>query len=168
MPNLKEQFSRIYDEYIKKIYRFVYLKVESEDIAQDITSEAFIKGWDKFKSGEEIKNMQAFLFQIARNLVIDHYREKGRVRTISNQELQIPDPRMAVARQSQISSDMAQVKLALSEINEDYQDLIVLRYLDELSIQEIAKVVGKSEGAVRVSLHRGMQDLKKRLENKGF
>jgi RNA polymerase sigma-70 factor (ECF subfamily) len=168
MPNLKEQFSRIYDEYIKKIYRFVYLKVDSADIAQDITSEAFIRGWDKFKSGEEVRNIQAFLFQIARNLVIDHYREKSRVRTISNQELQIPDPRMAVAQQSQISSDMAQVKLALAEINEDYQDLIVLRYLDELSIPEIAKVVGKSEGAVRVSLHRGMQDLKKHLENKGF
>ena len=61
MSDLKKQFSKIYDEHIKKIYRFVYLKVSSEDIAQDIASETFLKAWDKFKAGEEIKNMQAFL-----------------------------------------------------------------------------------------------------------
>lgn len=168
MADLKKQFSKIYDEHIKKIYRFVYLKVSSEEIAQDIASEAFLRAWDKFKAGEEIKNMQAFLYQVARNLIVDHYREKAKVRTISSQEYQIPDPRMAVATEAQVESDMSQVRLALSEINEDYQDLIILRYLDQLSIPEIAEISGKSEGAVRVSLHRAMQDLKKHLEGKGF
>ena len=101
-------------------------------------------------------------------MIVDHYREKAKVRTISSQEYQIPDPRMAVATEAQVESDMSQVRLALSEINEDYQDLIILRYLDQLSIPEIAEISGKSEGAVRVSLHRAMQDLKKHLEGKGF
>jgi len=77
--NLKQEFSQIYDDCIDKIYRFVYFKVNSDDVAQDICSEAFLRGWQAFKSEKKvIDNPQAFLYQIARNLVIDHYREKGK------------------------------------------------------------------------------------------
>jgi len=88
MDNYKEKFSEIYDQYIDKIYRFVYFKVSSEEVAEDITSKVFLKGWEAFQShglGEdrEILNTSAFLYQIARNAVTDHYREKAKIKVIS-------------------------------------------------------------------------------------
>jgi RNA polymerase sigma-70 factor, ECF subfamily len=165
MPNYKKQFSKIYDKHIDKIYRFIFLKVSSQEIAEDLTSEVFIRTWDRFKSGEDIKNIQAFLYQIARNLVVDHYREKGKYQTISVDSVSILDPRPGVEKEAQVDSEMGQVRMALNNINQDYQELIILRYLEELSVAEIASILEKSEGAVRVSLHRALNNLREQLES---
>ena len=63
MNDYTEQFSSIYDEYIEKIYRFVYLKVSSREVAEDITSKVFLKGWETYNSSKHIKNPGAFLYQ---------------------------------------------------------------------------------------------------------
>ncbi len=62
MADLRKIFSKIYDQYINKIYRFVFLKVSSQEIAEDLTSETFLKTWESFKNGTRIENPQAFLF----------------------------------------------------------------------------------------------------------
>jgi len=165
MANLRKQFGKIYDQYINKIYRFIFLKVNSQEIAEDLTSEVFVRSWDKFRTGEDIRNIQAFLYQVARNLVIDHYREKGESRTISAEEIWAPDLRVDLEKEAQIDSEMSQARFALSKINEDYADIVVWRYLDQLSVSEIAKILNKSEGAVRVMLHRALKALKNELES---
>jgi len=165
MANLRKQFAKIYDQYINKIYRFIFLKVNSQEIAEDLTSEVFVRSWDKFRIGEDIQNIQAFLYQVARNLVIDHYREKGESRTISAEEIWAPDLRVDLEKEAQIDSEMSQARFALSKINEDYADIVVWRYLDQLSVSEIAKILNKSEGAVRVMLHRALKALKNELES---
>ena len=167
MANLRKQFSKIYDQYINKIYRFIFLKVNSQEIAEDLTSEVFVRGWDKVRTGEDIKNIQAFLYQIARNLVIDHYREKGRVRTISTEDVSILDPGPSLEEKAQLDSELGQVRFALAKMNEDYADVVVWRYLDHLSTSEIAKILNKSEGAVRVMLHRALKDLRGELPDTG-
>ena len=79
MDKLRKQFSHIFDKHIDKIYRFIFLKVNSQDVAQDLTSETFLRCWEKYRQNQErIENINAFLYQIARILVIDHYREKGK------------------------------------------------------------------------------------------
>jgi RNA polymerase sigma-70 factor (ECF subfamily) len=84
MANPRKEFSKLYDKYIAKIYRFIYLKVNSEEIAQDLCSETFLKGWQAFKNSQnKIENPSAFLYRIARNLVTDYYREKGRTQVVS-------------------------------------------------------------------------------------
>ena len=164
MANLRKQFGKIYDQYINKIYRFIFLKVNSQEIAEDLTSEVFVRSWDKFRIGEDIQNIQAFLYQVARNLVIDHYRERDENRTILVEEIWAPDLRVDLEKEAQIDSEMSQARFALSKINEDYADVIVWRYLDQLSTSEIAKILNKSEGAVRVMLHRALKALKNELE----
>lgn len=164
MANPRKIFSDIYDKYIDKIYRFVFLKVSSPEIAQDLTSEVFLRGWEVFKERKDIKNPPAFLYQIARNLVIDHYREKGKVRVISAEYTQITDPRVNLEEKAVLSSDLDTVRLAIANLNEDYQTVIIWRYLDDLSVPEIAKILDKSEGAVRVSLHRALKSLKDELK----
>jgi len=169
MANPKKRFSKIYDQYVEKIYRFVFLKVNSQETAEDLTSKVFLKGWEAFKKsgnkGEnKIDNPQAFLYQIARNSVIDYYREKGRTQIVSAEfTSQIADPRTNIEETAKTNSDFEIVKQAMQNLKGDYQEVIVWHYLDDLSISEIAKVLNKQEGAVRVMLHRALKSLRNEL-----
>ena len=160
MANPRKIFSKIYDQYIDKIFRFIFFKVNSQEIAQDLTSETFLRGWESFKNGNKIENPQAFLYKIARNLVTDHYREKGKTRIVSADYVKITDPRTNLEEKALARSDLDTIRLALTNLKEDYQNVIIWHYLDDLSISEIAKVMDKSEGAARVQLHRALKSLK--------
>lgn len=165
LDNKREQFSQIYDQYIEKIYRFVYLKVNSEEMAQDITSKVFLKGWESYeKSAETIGNQGAFLYQIARNAVIDFYRDKAKNKVISSELVpQILDKKANLHEKAILSSDVALVKSAILNLKQDYQDVIIWHYLDGMEVPEIAKVMQKPAGTIRVMLHRGLGVLKKEL-----
>ena len=165
--DLRKKFSKLYDQYIDKIYRFIFFKVNSEEITKDLCSETFLRGWEAFKKSkvEEIENPSAFLYQIARNLVIDFYREKGKAQIVSAEYGRIIDPRVNLEERANKSSEFYQAKQALSNLKDDYQEIIVLRYLDDLSVSEIAKIVDKSENAVRVTLHRALKALKNELNS---
>ncbi|MFH1643152.1 MAG: RNA polymerase sigma factor [Patescibacteria group bacterium] len=165
MDTLKQEFSKIYDEYIKKIYRFIYLKVSSEAIAQDLTSETFLKFWKSFqKRGSDIDNSSAFLYKIAHNLIVDHYKKREKQPSISIEDKQIADQNVNLEKGAILSSDMDTVKTVLADINSDYQDIIIWHYLDEFSIPEIALMMDKSEETARVTLHRALKSLKEKME----
>ncbi|MFH1462612.1 MAG: RNA polymerase sigma factor [bacterium] len=161
--NQRKEFSKIYDKHIDKIYRFIFLKVSSQDIAQDLCSETFLKGWEVFKSQKEIDNIQAFLYRIARNLVTDHYRQKGRTQFISTENTPIIDPSPGIEEKVVFNSDLDQVKACLAGLKEDYQNVIIWHYLDDLPISEVAKMFDKSEQTTRVLLHRALKSLKSKL-----
>jgi len=163
--NKRKEFGKIYDKYINRIYRFIFLKVSSEDIAQDLCSETFLRGWESFQGERKIENIQAFLYTIARNLVIDHYREKGRTQVVSAEELAIVDPEPGIDERMAFNSDLGQVKAVLANLNEDYQNVIIWHYLDDLPIQEVAKMLDKSEETTRVTLHRALKALKNELQS---
>jgi RNA polymerase sigma-70 factor (ECF subfamily) len=163
--DLRKEFSKIYDKYIDKIYRFVFLKVNSPEVAEDLTSETFLRGWQTFKiqnSKFRIQNPPAFLYQIARNLVVDYYRQKGRAQVVSA-DYRIIDPRINLEEKANLNSELEKVRRALANLKDEYQDVIIYRYLDELSVPEIAKVMQKSEGTVRVLLHRALAALRNEL-----
>lgn len=166
MANLRKIFGKIYDENVEKIYRFIFLKVNSQEIGQDLTSETFLKGWEAFQNNsKEIHNPRAFLYQIARNLVIDYYRTKGRTETISTEfAVALPDPRPTLEDKAALHSDLEIIKTGLVKLNDDYREVITWHYIDDLSIREIARVLDKSEGAVRVMLHRALETLKNGLK----
>jgi RNA polymerase sigma-70 factor, ECF subfamily len=160
MANQRAEFAKIYDQYIAKIYRFVVLKVSSSEVAQDICSEAFLRGWETFKV-EKIDNPQAFLYRIARNLVIDHYREKGRTQIVSADNLLIIDRNSKFQEKAELDSDMEQIKAKLANLSDDYQNVIIWHYLEDLPIREVAGLLDRSEEATRVLLHRALEALKK-------
>lgn len=172
MDNYKEQFSQIYDQYIDKIYRFVYLKVSSQEVAEDLTSKIFLKGWEAFQSqglgsnGQGIKNPSAFLYQIARNVVVDHYREKGKSKVVTSDFSQIVSQEKNLEEKAIADSDFNEVKLAMQNLKPEYQDIIIYHYIDGMKTPEIAEVMNKPEGTVRVMLHRGLKSLKEELEKR--
>ena len=160
MQNQRAEFGKIYDKYIAKIYRFVILKVSSVEVAQDLCSETFLKGWEVFKQ-EKIDNTQAFLYRIARNLIIDHYREKGRTQIVSSDDLPIVDTNSRIEEKAALDSDIDQIKANLASLSDDYQNVIIWHYLDDLPICDVAKLLDRSEEATRVLLHRALEALRK-------
>lgn len=161
MKNINEQFSLIYGQYIEKIYRFVYLKVNSQETAEDLTSKVFLKGFEAYKEGGDIKNPGAFLYQIARNAVVDHYREKSRIKVIpADFSPEIVDPGTNAQDKAILSADMSIVKTAIQKLKKEHQDIIIWHYLDDMPIDDIAKLLDKPAGTVRVILHRGLKELK--------
>ena len=163
MPNPKEEFSKIYDQHIDKIYRFIFLKVNSQEIAEDLTSETFLKGWKSFQNPQDIENPSAFLYKIARNLVIDHYRQKAQKNTVKVEDFNIIDTRSNLEENAILTSDLNVTMKAMENLKDDYQTVIVWRYLDDLSISEMAEMLQKSEEATRVMIHRAIKKLRKHL-----
>lgn len=163
MPNSKKIFSAIYDQHIDKIYRFVFLKVSSKEVAEDLTSETFLRGWKAFKNPQDIENPSAFLYKIARNLIIDHYRQNDQKKTVPIDNVNVIDNALNLEEKAVLSSELDIIRVALTALKDDYQSVVVWRYLDDLSIPEIAKMLQKSEGATRVTLHRALKELKKHL-----
>lgn len=166
MTNPHKEFSKIYDKCIDKIYRFIFLKVNSQEIAQDLCSETFLKGWEAYKTNPKIDNPSAFLYRIARNLVIDYYRQKARTQFVSPEVVPIIDPNPGIEEKAILNSDLDQIKTVLADLKEDYQNVIIWHYLDDLSIPDIAKMLQKSEEATRVTLHRALKTLREEINKK--
>lgn len=162
-----EAFTEIYDKYVDAIYRFVFFKVSSRQDAEDLTSQVFSKALEYcLKKDSKVSSLKAFLYCIARNTVTDFYRQKQRSEVSLNEEIK-SDPEADVMWSSDQdmetrvgdSLEMRRVREALDLLKEEYRDVIILHYLDELSVREISDVMGKSGGAVRVLLHRAMKSL---------
>ena len=165
IEEIQENFSKIYDQYVTKIYRFIYLKVSSQEVAEDLSSEVFMRTWETYRSeSSKIENIQAYLYKVARNIVADHYRTR-KVRIVSVEEtVDIVDSADSLQDQALVNMEMDRVQKALATIQDDYQNLIIWRYLDELSVPEIAQITGKTEENVRVGIHRALQALKGKVE----
>lgn len=162
----KEQFfSQIYDEHIDKIYRFVFFKVSNEALAQDITSETFTRLWKEISLDKEIKNPLAFLYRVSKNLVIDYYRVKDQNPTnLDILDNVIPDKKQDIEKEAVQNDDMREVKIALAKLSDDYRIAVSMYYIEQEPVSEVAKALNKSQGATRVTIHRGMNQLKKFLE----
>ena len=165
MEEINAYFSEIYDQYVKKIYRFIYLKVSSVETAEDLSSEVFLRLYKHIQDSKPvIENPQAFLYQIARNVIADHYRgQKVQLVSIEKTFIEIEDIGDPTQEQAETSIEMDRIKQALTQINDDYQDLIIWRYIDELTVPEIAQITGKTEENVRVGVHRALLALREKV-----
>jgi len=166
----KKQFAKFYNQHSPKIYRFVYLKVNSQQDSEDLTSEAFFKFWKNLNDNKEkIDNPRALLYKIANNSVIDFYRKKSRTELITDPEdnilTRIKD-KSDLNKEIDLGEDVIQIKEALSNIKEEYKDIIIWHYLDDFSAKEIAQITEKPEGTIRVKIHRALKSLKKAINNK--
>jgi RNA polymerase sigma-70 factor (ECF subfamily) len=154
-----ESFGVLYDRYLDKIYRFVYYKVYAKEVAEDITSEVFQKALEKIKSFDASKGtFSAWLYRIARNSVIDHYR-KGKDDVSIEDTFDVgfdertPETLDAIAALSKVSE-------YLETLTAKQREIIVLRVWEELSYQEIAAITGGSEDSVKMAFSRSIRELR--------
>ena len=156
-----EAYGKLYDLYIERIYRFVYYKVRSKEEAEDLVSDIFLKCWNYLisKPSNGITSFSGLIYKIARNVVIDSYRKKAK-----NNEYPLEAAFMLAeddcTEKIEIKQDVEYLLSLIAKLKYEYQEVVMLRYVEELSIKEIAKIVNKKQTAVRVTLHRAVKKLK--------
>lgn len=161
-----EAFGHLYDHYQPKIYRFVFIKVGDREEAEDLTHQVFLNAWQNIHSYKHRGfPFSSWLYQIARNQVIDHYRTKK-----SNLAIEEVDPEIFAEPASvhiMIDQDIAlqEVQQSVSQLKSDYQDVLIMRFVEELSVRETADAMGKTEGAVKLLQHRALHELRKLLDS---
>ena len=158
-------FEEFYGLYVKKIYRFIYYRINSKQDAHDLTSETFCRAWQSAAQGSKIENLKAFIYRIAHNLVVDFYAQKPKAPLELNEELRetLPEEN-GLEKRMAINSDVEQVKKAIGELPDSYREVLIMRFLDELSISEISQALGKSKNNVYVLIHRALKAIKEELK----
>ncbi len=166
----KEAFIKVYDEYVQDLYRFIYFKVGREAEAQDLTSLVFLKAWQHIQNNSlsDSKTLRALVYKIARHAIIDHYRESSSKLEVSlddeDNPIEIVDESQDLSEDLDRKNNLALLREQLPLLKEEYREVIVLRFVNDLSLEEIADVTGKSRGNVRVILHRALAALKEMVE----
>lgn len=163
----ENEFTKIYKDNLDKVFRFIFLRVDDISTAQDLTHQSFLKLWQS--TNEKIKNKEAFLFQIARNQLIDYYRLKTKkplsLDALEDQGVEIPVT--SFEHHIELTFEMESLKKALKNIKTEYSEIIIWYYVNNLSSKEIAEILNKKEGTVRVLLHRALEALKQQVNKLG-
>jgi RNA polymerase sigma-70 factor (ECF subfamily) len=158
-----DAFGLLYDQYSEVIFRYVYSHLENRLDAEDLTEEIFLRAWRALpKYDERGLPFSAFLFRIARNSLIDYYRQRKVVQSIDDIEVQSHEAGPEEVVDAQIANTDLRKKIA--ELREDYRNVIIFRFLSGLSPEETAQVMQRSVGAVRVLQHRALSALKDLME----
>lgn len=157
-------FGALYDHYITPIYRFVMVKTNHRADAEDLTHEVFLSAWQNLKNYKfQGFPFSSWLYQIARNKIIDYYRTKKIHHSIDDVDENLFEIVGALEGGLDKSIALESVKTALADLSPDQQDVIVMKFIEDLSNEEIAKVMGKSDGAIRLLQHRAVNNLKSKL-----
>jgi RNA polymerase sigma-70 factor, ECF subfamily len=158
-----EAFGELYDRYVDLVYRYVYYRVSSAQLAEDLTSETFLRALRRISSFTwQGRDVGAWFVTIARNLIADHYKS-GRYRlelttddvSESGAALVTEGPEGAVLEAMQNKVLLEAVK----QLGPEQQECIVLRFLQGLSVAETAQAMGKNEGAIKALQYRAIRTL---------
>jgi len=158
-------FGELYDLYVEKIYRFVFFKINNREEPEDITSEVFLKVWNYLIENreKEIESFTGLIYRIARNLIIDFYRQRARKQecSLDSVVLLVDDGNYAKV---EIDQEVEKIMLVIKRMKQEYQEVILLRFVEDLSTSEISTILDKSKTNVRVILHRATKKLQELLE----
>jgi len=159
----QEAFAQLYEEHFDKIYRYVALRIGDKMEAEDITQQVFLKAL-KFISSFKWKGVpfSAWLYRIAHNQSVDYLRKKKRAAIPLNESLLIgnaDNPQLITEQKL----DTKQLLLATKHLTEAQREVISLRFAGELPIARVAKVMGKSEGAIKALQHSAIVSLRRVL-----
>ncbi len=164
----KNSFWDIYDILLDPIYNFVFFKVSHKELAEDLTEETFIKVWDNFSKFKSLNNIpfSAWVYKIAGNLISDYYRKFSRETYLDpDQEIQDTNSAKEVKQDAEISLNQKLLAKALQKINWDQKDIIILKYVNDLSYWEISTITEKPEWTVRQLHSRALKNLKEIMKD---
>jgi RNA polymerase sigma-70 factor, ECF subfamily len=156
-----DAYGQLYDTYLPAIYRFVFVKVGNKADAEDITHQVFLSAWQNIpKYREQGFPFSSWLYRIAKHTVIDFYRTAKHHTDIDTLPEDLYSELPAFDEAIDRALHMRLAKTFMTKLEDDQQDVLIMKFVNELSNKEIAHAVGKSEGAVRVIQHRALKQLK--------
>lgn len=152
----KEQFLAAYDAHGDAIFRFCALKVSNREVAADLTQEVYLRFWQSLRKDENILNERAYLYTLARNLVIDWYRKKkeSSLDTLMSAGIDFKGlDRESVTEEA----EMKEALHVIEQLDQDSRDVIIMRFMEGLSPKEIGEALGESANSISVRLHRAVK-----------
>ncbi|MBN2027105.1 MAG: sigma-70 family RNA polymerase sigma factor [Actinobacteria bacterium] len=164
----QDAFAEIYGTLLEPIYRYLYWNLASREDAEDLAEEVFLRCLVNISSYDPKRGpFKAWAFRIAHNLMVDHQRRRGRR---GQEELKDDVENGApTAPQSLEEDERAQaLRESLDGLPSSQRQVIVMKFFAEMSNAEVAKAIGRSEGAVNAMQHRALRRLGKNLEEKGW
>lgn len=164
----QESFIKAFDEMAPRLYRFAILRVSSRPLAEDLVEDAFLKTWQYLNRGGKVKSYPVFLYKVLKNLIVDYWRSKSSAEVPINEEIvenfAVSDNLNNLSNSISNSMEVEQVVNALKNLTPAEAEVLEYRFVQELSIREIAALTGKKPNAIYVSIWRGVRNLRKKLE----
>jgi RNA polymerase sigma-70 factor (ECF subfamily) len=160
------RLAALYDEYYNKIARYAFVRIGNRTEAEDIAGEVFLKALESIKTYEERGlPMQAWLFKIAHNQVVDYLRKASKRPTVPIENVEIPDG--TDPESTAITNlEMEGVRKAMESLTEEQREILRLRFFGGLPSKEVAAILNKSDGAVREMQRAALLKLRQLLNNK--
>jgi len=154
-------FGKLYDIYLGRIYGYVYYHVRDKMASEDITQQVFIKVWEALgKYEQRDQRFSSWIFRIAHNHMIDYYRSTQRDSKLKNRiAIETDDPEQQVEdkfRQEEIMN-------ALSTLTDQQRQVIILKFIEGFDNREIAEILGKNEGSIRITQMRALMALREKF-----
>jgi RNA polymerase sigma-70 factor (ECF subfamily) len=166
VPSSRERFAELYDEFMPKVFRYIRFKVNDEQLTEDLTSTVFEKALVNFERYESDRvAFSTWIFSIARNTLIDHYRAAGKRRHASLDEaaeVLSTEPPPEVEAEKRAEKEC--LRNCLANLSPEDQEIIRLKFAAELSNRQIAGMLGLSESNVGVKLYRLVKRLRQDFE----
>jgi RNA polymerase sigma-70 factor, ECF subfamily len=154
----------LYNTYFERIYKFIYYRVSHKETAEDLTEDVFVKLFKKLKGLEQLAAFEGWMFQIARNQVIDYYRRKKQLIPLEEVENTLEYETNIVDIVNLQTEQVIFIKL-LKELTAEQQQVIKLKFLEDIDNDIIAQLMNKTEGAIRVIQHRAITKLKELVDD---
>lgn len=156
----------LYNQYVDRIYNYVYHRVGRAEIAEDLTAQVFVRMLEAIRAGRGWRtSFSGWLYRIAHNLVIDHYRRRGRASFIGlDDALPLQSGEGDPHRRTELLLDRERLRSALGQLTEEQAQVITLRFLEDLSIAEVAHSMEKTEGAIKALQYRAVLALKRIMQ----
>ncbi|OLF07092.1 RNA polymerase subunit sigma-70 [Actinophytocola xinjiangensis] len=157
----KSAFAALYDRYVDVVFRYVLFRVGDRELAEDVTSETFLRALRRITSiSYQGRDVGAWFVTIARNLVLDHVKSSRFRLEVATAEVD-DSQRVEVGPEQQVLSTLTRATLleCVSKLGDDQRECIVLRFLQGLSVAETARIMARNEGAVKALQHRAVRRL---------
>jgi RNA polymerase sigma-70 factor (ECF subfamily) len=162
-----DAFGELYDRYVDVVYRYVHYRVSSTALAEDLTSETFLRALRRISSYSwQGRDFGAWLVTIARNLIADHYKSgRYRLEVATSDLVEAGADRSEEGPEGEVLAGLTNAALieAVKELNSEQQECIALRFLQGLSVAETAQIMGKNEGAIKALQYRAVKSLSRLL-----
>ena len=157
----REAFGLIYEEYFTPVYRYVLFRVRSKEDADELTQEVFLKALGAFARYEaKRENPLPYFYTIAKNAIIDRGKKQKAVVIEDEMLMQVPDDGERTDAAAHRREELAVLQRSLAVLPEDQREALELRFMGDLSGRDVARVMGKTEEAIRQLQSRGLRALK--------
>lgn len=161
----REAFGKLYDTFLDAVYRFVYFRVSSREDAEDITEQTFVSAFEHIGNyKEQGLPFEAWIYKIGRNKIIDYYRSKKKHVSLEN-AIGIPDGEQNPQRDAENNLTKEYIMTCMQRLPESYQEIIILKFIEEKTNEEVSVLLDKPLAHVRVLQSRALSKLRNLVDH---